>query len=170
MTDPAPIDKNAIEKFKQLLFSPDDDRNVLLALEIAKADNFWYAGLKEDLFEIWKKDQISGEIIQQIEQIINVKYPTKRFRSLIQQALQEEQKTAWEVGNLALTLLRDCIDETQMQQLIDKYQHEKRRRFSTHEPLSGVELIYLHWLEKMGDTAEQHLPKNLKNIEKLIRK
>ncbi len=170
MTDPAPIDKNAIEKFKQLFFSPNDDRNVLLALEIAKADSFWYAGLKEDLFEIWKKDQISGEIIQQIEQIINVKYPTKRFRSLIQQALQEEQKTAWEVGNLALTLLRDCIDETQMQQLIDKYQHEKRRRFSTHEPLSGVELIYLHWLEKMGDTAEQHLPKNLKNIEKLIRK
>jgi hypothetical protein len=83
MTDPAPIDKNAIEKFKQLLFSPHDDRNVLLALEIAKADNFWYSGLKDDLFEIWKQEHVSGEIIQQIEQIIDAKYPTKRFRSLI---------------------------------------------------------------------------------------
>lgn len=170
MTDPTPIDKNTVDKFKQLLFNAHDDRNVLLALEIAKADEFWYAGLKNDLFEVWKQEQVSGEVIQAIEQIIDLKYPNKRFRNVVQEALLEEQKIAWEVGNLALALLRDCVDEDHMQQLIDKYQYEKRRRFSTHEPLSGVELIYLHWLDKMGDTADQHLPKNLKNIEKLIRK
>ncbi|WP_299461017.1 hypothetical protein [uncultured Microscilla sp.] len=170
MTDPAPIDKNAIDRFKQLLFSTDDERNVLLALEIAKAHSFQYVGLKDDLFEVWKQAHVSGEVLKQIEQIIDLKYPFKRFRSVVQQALQEEHKIAWEVGNLALGLLRDCLDEDQMQHLVDKYQHEKRRRFSTHEPLSGVELIYLHWLDKLGNASATHLPKTLKNIEKLIRK
>lgn len=163
-------DANAIEKFKQLLFNTEDERNLLLALEIAKAESFRYFGLREDLFEVWKQEHISTETARQIEQIIDSKSALKKFRYVVQQALQEEQKIAWEVGSLAMGLLRDYLGEEAMQQMVDKYQYEKRKVFATHEPLAGVELIYLYWLEKMEDSENTRLPKNLTNLEKLIRK